>query len=151
VEHGEPATVMAGFHADTLMVSTTERVQLVDLTERVREAVAARGVRAGLVNVCSLHTTAAVLVTRPESSLLSVLRQTLERPPSPGDWGTRKTRGDAGPADATAHLAVFMLAHSLTLQVSDGELVLGEWQRVLLAELDGPRTRQLGLQMWGTP
>jgi len=149
--HGEPATVIAVVHTDTLTVSTTERVELVDLTERVTAAVAVRGVREGLVNVCSLHTTAAELVTRPESSLLPALKQALEGPPSPGgDWGAGETRG-GGPVDATAHLGVFMLAHSLTLQVSEGELVLGEWQRVLLAELDGPRARQLRLQVWGTP
>ena len=96
-------------------MSTTERVELVDLTERVMETVAARGVREGLVTVCSLHTTAAVLGS-----------------------------------PAAAHLGVFMLGYSLTLQIGDGELVLGEWQRVLLAELDGPRTRQLRIQILGT-
>ena len=149
---GDPATVTAGFHADTLTVSTTERVELVDLTERVREAVAARGVREGLVNVCSLHTTAAVLVTRPDSTLLPALKRGLEGAPSPGsDWRSAERPGGAGSPDAAAHLGMFMLGHSLTLQVADGELVLGEWQRVLLAELDGPRTRQLQLQLWGTP
>ena len=142
---------MAGVHTDTLMVSTTERVELVDLTERVTAAVAVRGVREGLVNLCSLHTTAAVLVTRPESSLLAALRQALEEPPSPGvGWGAGEMRRGGSPDGAT-HLGLFMLGHSLTLQVSGGALVLGEWQRVLLAELDGPRARQLRLQVWRTP
>lgn len=148
--HGEPATVVAGFHADTLSVSTTERVELVDLTERVTETVARRGVREGLVNVCSLHTTAAVLVARPDSTLLLALRRALDGPPSQGgDWLTAAAPDGAGPPDAAAHLGVFMLGHSLTLQISEGELVLGEWQRVLLAELDGPRGRELRLQVWG--
>jgi len=42
-----------------------------------------------------------------------------------------------------------LLSHSLTIQVSGGELVLGQWQRVLVAELDGPRTRSLRLQVMG--
>ena len=149
--HGEPATVIAGIHAGALTVSTTERVELVDLTERVMEAVAAGGVREGLVNVCSLHTTAAVLVTRPDRTLLPALRRALEGPPSSGGllWGTDVTPGGAGPPDAAAHLGALMLGYSFTLQISEGELVLGEWQRVLLAELDGPRTRSVRLQVWG--
>ena len=141
--------VVAGFHADTLTVATSEQIELVDLTDRVTAAVAVRGVREGLVNLCSLHTTAAVLVTRPENSLLASLRQALEGPTSPGvDWGAAEMRSGGLPDGAT-HFGLFMLGHSLTLQISDGEPVLGEWQRVLLAELDGPRARQLRLQLWG--
>ena len=51
--------------------------------------------------------------------------------------------------NAGAHLRALFLAHSVTLQISGGELVLGQWQRVLVAELDGPRTRSLRLQVMG--
>ena len=43
-----------------------------------------------------------------------------------------------------------LLGHSLTLQVSGGEIVLGQWQRVLVAELDGPRARTLRVQIMGS-
>ena len=36
-----------------------------------------------------------------------------------------------------------LLGHNLTLQISGGEVVLGQWQRILMAELDGPRARSL--------
>ena len=42
-----------------------------------------------------------------------------------------------------------LLGHSMTLQVTGGELVLGQWQRVIAAELDGPRTRSLRVQVQG--
>jgi secondary thiamine-phosphate synthase enzyme len=139
---------MTGFHANTLTVSTTERIESVDLTDRVRAAVAACGVRDDLVSVCSLHTTAAVLVTRSDGTLLPALQRALEGDPSPGgDWMSAETPGGAGPPDATAHLGMLMLGHSLTLQISAGESVLGEWQRVLLAWTG--RARQLRLQLWG--
>jgi len=51
--------------------------------------------------------------------------------------------------NADAHLRAMLLGHSLSLQVSGGEIVLGQWQRILLAELDGPRSRTLRLQMMG--
>jgi secondary thiamine-phosphate synthase enzyme len=51
--------------------------------------------------------------------------------------------------NADSHLRALLLGHSLTVQVSGGEVVLGQWQRLLLAELDGPRTRTLRLSFMG--
>src|SRR5207302_736806 len=51
--------------------------------------------------------------------------------------------------NADSHLRAMLLGHNLTLQVSGGEVVLGQWQRVLLAELDGPRAGSLRIQIFG--
>jgi secondary thiamine-phosphate synthase enzyme len=51
--------------------------------------------------------------------------------------------------NADAHLRALLLGHSLSLQLSGAEVVLGQWQRILLAELDGPRARTLRLQVMG--
>ena len=45
------------------------------------------------------------------------------------------------------HLRAMLLGHNLTLQISGGEVVLGQWQRILMVELDGPRTRAIRLQV----
>ncbi|MEO2241000.1 MAG: YjbQ family protein, partial [Euryarchaeota archaeon] len=50
-----------------LTVRTERRVQLVDITGDVREAVSESGVKEGIVHVFSRHTTAAVIVNEPES------------------------------------------------------------------------------------
>ena len=42
-----------------------------------------------------------------------------------------------------------LLGHSMTVQISAGELVLGQWQRILTAELDGPRERTFRIQIQG--
>ena len=41
-----------------------------------------------------------------------------------------------------------MLGISLTLQVADGDVVLGEWQSIIMAEFDGPRERRFGFKRW---
>jgi thiamine phosphate synthase YjbQ (UPF0047 family) len=51
--------------------------------------------------------------------------------------------------NADAHLRALLLGHNLTLQISGGEVVLGQWQRILMAELDGPRARSLRIQIFG--
>ena len=56
---------------------------------------------------------------------------------------------DCDRLNADSHLRALLLGHSLTLQISGGEVVLGQWQRILMAELDGPRARTLRVQAWG--
>jgi secondary thiamine-phosphate synthase enzyme len=59
------------------------------------------------------------------------------------------SHSDCDRANAAAHLRALMVGHSVTIPVSGGELVLGQWQRVLMAELDGPRTRTLRVSIQG--
>jgi secondary thiamine-phosphate synthase enzyme len=56
---------------------------------------------------------------------------------------------DCDRMNADSHLRALLLGHSMTLQISGGEIVLGQWQRVLMAELDGPRARSLRVQVVG--
>ena len=56
---------------------------------------------------------------------------------------------DCDRQNADAHLRALLLGHSLTMQITGGELVLGQWQRVMMGELDGPRTRTVRAQVWG--
>jgi len=51
--------------------------------------------------------------------------------------------------NADSHLRSLMLGISLTLQIADGDVVLGEWQSIIMAELDGPRERSVRLQATG--
>ena len=56
---------------------------------------------------------------------------------------------DCDRRNTDSHLRALLMSPSVTLQVSGGELVLGHWQRVMIAELDGPRTRTFRLQVMG--
>jgi secondary thiamine-phosphate synthase enzyme len=137
--------------ADTLVVETTGRVELVDVTSRLAEFVAGAGVQEGVLSVWSLHTTCAVFINEAQQALhadiLRALEQLIDRH---GEWKHNDpVHSDCDRCNADAHLRAMLLGHSVTLQVSGAELVLGQWQRVLAAELDGPRTRTLRLQALG--
>jgi secondary thiamine-phosphate synthase enzyme len=138
-------------YARTLTAQTTHRMELVDLTARMGEVVRESGIAEGVVHLWSLHTTCALLVNEYQRALLAditrVLEDLVERN---GGWmHNDPEHSDCDRANADAHLRAMLLGHSLTLQVSGGEPVLGQWQRVLLAELDGPRTRSLRIQITG--
>jgi secondary thiamine-phosphate synthase enzyme len=138
-------------HAQTIAVPTADRVQLVDLTDRVSAIVHASGVREGLVSLWSLHTTCAVFINENQSALHADIRQFLEETVSRhGRWmHNDPEHSDCDRNNADAHLRAMLLGHSMTLQVSCGELVLGQWQRILTAELDGPRERTFRIQIQG--
>jgi len=136
---------------ETLIVETDERIDLVDLTPRLAEYVRRTGVREGMVNVWSMHTTCAIFINEFQHALLADIKVVLEKMVARDDeWKHNDpTHSDCDRMNADAHLRAMLLGHSLTLQVSGGEVVLGQWQRVLMAELDGPRARSLRVQVWG--
>jgi secondary thiamine-phosphate synthase enzyme len=138
-------------HGETLIISTDERIEVVDLTDRVMTFVRRLSIREGLVSLWSLHTTCTVFINEFQSALLSDIRRFLEQMVARDEeWlHNNPNHSDCDRMNADSHLRALLLGHSLTLQVSGGEVVLGQWQRVLMAELDGPRARTLRVQAWG--
>ena len=147
------ANATGGFivRADTLTVQTADRVQLTDITERVLEIVRASGVREGIVSLWSMHTTFAVFMNEAQRALHADIKRLLETiVDRDADWMHNDPQhSDCDRLNADAHLRAMLLGHSLTLQVSGGDPILGQWQRVLVAELDGPRARTLRVQIMG--
>jgi secondary thiamine-phosphate synthase enzyme len=138
-------------HGETLTVPTSERVELVDLTERVMAIVGRQSVREGLASLWSMHTTCGVFINEFQRALLTDVKTFLEQMVArDAEWlHNDPAHSDCDRSNADAHLRALLLGHSLTLQISGGEIVLGQWQRILMAELDGPRERTLRVQVWG--
>jgi secondary thiamine-phosphate synthase enzyme len=132
-------------------VQTQQREELHNLTNLVRNFVKSSGIRDGLVNISSLHTTSAIFINEWQDALIhdfksylanAIRRDVYYRHNDPA-WS------DCERHNADSHLRSLMLGISLTLQVAGGDLVLGEWQSVIMAELDGPRERSVRLQAMG--
>jgi secondary thiamine-phosphate synthase enzyme len=138
-------------HGETLVVETDSRLHVEDLTDRVMAIVRAVGVREGMVNLFSMHTTCALLLNEFQTALLADMKQFLEHVVArDAEWlHNDPNHSDCDRFNADAHLRALLLGQSLTLQVSGGEVVLGQWQRVLMAELDGPRSRSIRVMVMG--
>lgn len=136
---------------DVVVVQTDERVELTDVTDRVRALVRDSGIREGIVSLWSMHTTFAVFMNESQKALHADIKRLLEMMVArDADWmHNDPDHSDCDRLNADAHLRAMLLGHSLTLQITGGDLVLGQWQRVLVAELDGPRARSLRVQMMG--
>ena len=138
-------------HGETFVVQTNQRIELVDLTSRVMDLVRRFNVREGLVSLWSMHTTCALFINESQTALMSDIRRFLEQMVArDAEWmHNDPEHSDCDRMNADSHLRALLLGHNLTLQVSGGEVVLGQWQRVLMAELDGPRARSLRIQIIG--
>ena len=139
-------------HGQTFVVQTDSRMQVIDLTERVMALVRTLGVTEGVVHLFSMHTTCALFINEFQKALAADMLRFLEHiVAKDGKWlHNDPEHSDCDRMNADSHLRAMWLGHSLTLQVSGGEIVLGQWQRVLMAELDGPRARTFRLQVMGT-
>lgn len=138
-----------------LFLASSRSTEFIDITPRLRAEVTAAGLRNGRVHLQSLHTTLGLALNENEPLLLLDLQSLLERL-APGDAGyhhddfsRRQGLLQGEPVNGHAHCRQLLLQPSCTVLVEEGELVLGRWQSVFAVELDGPRQRQLALQLEG--
>jgi secondary thiamine-phosphate synthase enzyme len=122
--------------AEVLRIKTTALKEVVDLTDRLEAIVKKAKLQDGVCVLFVTHTTAALTTGEigegTEEDLLQVVEKIIPR---------IQFQHAHNPAHAWSHMASSILGPSLTVIVSDGKLVLGTWQSVMLVELDGPRER----------
>ncbi len=122
-----------GFHT-----RTASHREIVDITNRVQQAVGEANCAEGLVCVTASHCTCTVYVNENESSLVADTLELISKLTSDRSW-----RHDRIDDNAAAHLAASVLGNSVCLPISGGQIELGTWQRIMLVELDGPRDRRV--------
>ena len=128
--------------AQRIEVRSGAREQLLDITDRVAAVVRSSGVADGVVHLFSLHTTCGLTVN--EGYDPDVAGDTLRFmahlvPVSPA---FRHAEGNSD-----SHIKTSLYGAALSLIIEDGELLLGQWQKVFLAEWDGPREREIAVQI----
>jgi secondary thiamine-phosphate synthase enzyme len=138
-----------------LRFETSRPTEFVDITDRLRDEVRRSGLKIGRVHLQSLHTTVGLAINENEPLLIRDFESMLERlaPVGAGyqhdDFARRIDIALDEPVNGHAHCRQILLTGFATLLVEKGELVLGRWQSVFAVELDGPRHRELALQLDG--
>jgi len=120
-------------------VRTGSRVEIVDITSKVKEVVRESGIADGIALIYTKHTTTAIIVNEGESRLiediLSMIKSII-----PTGAGYMHDQIDN---NADAHLRAILFGNSVVIPIDKGRLDLGTWQSILFIELDGPRTRKV--------
>jgi secondary thiamine-phosphate synthase enzyme len=121
-----------------LTLATQQREELIDITDRVRAAVAASGMRDGIVALYAQGATAALMIQENwdasvPKDVVTLLRQLIPK----GVW-LHDRQDDNG----DAHLKAGLVGPSQTIPLMDGALGLSRWQNIFLCEFDGPRAER---------
>jgi len=166
-----------------------QKISVEDLTSTLKDMLKVSGMKNGVINVISRHTTTAITINERESRLARDLEAAFlklvpadershpsmatsgvrylhnditERPESEEEAQRCRDNGwdidneielqnwrDQEPINAHSHLIAMMLGSTEGIPVVDGQMVIGQWQSVLLVDLDGPRDRTVGVQLMG--
>ena len=122
-----------------MAIQTEEHAQFVDITRVVQNAVAAEGLREGLVHVYVPHTTAGVTIN--EHADPDVVRDMIRKLDRMVEWNDPDFRHGEG--NSAAHVKASLMGSSVAVPVSGGRLQLGTCQGIFFCEFDGPRHRQI--------
>jgi secondary thiamine-phosphate synthase enzyme len=146
----------ATYRHTRIRIETRNPTEFVDLTDRIEALVSQARLDSGLVNIQTLHTTTAIVVNEHEPLLLGDIATLLERAaPQEGFYrhdniSLRTVNCVLGERpNGHSHCRALLLGSTACLNVADGRLQLGRWQRVFLVELDGPRTREVSVLLVG--
>jgi secondary thiamine-phosphate synthase enzyme len=123
-----------------IKIETSKKDEVIDITRVIEKELSELALDSGICNVFAQHTTCAVttadLDPGTDKDLLNALRNLLPE---------IKYNHPHDPSHTPDHILSSIIGPSVTVPFESGKLKLGTWQRVILVELDGPRTRNITL------
>ncbi len=130
---------------ESIQVKTRSRIEFVEITSQVRQAIAKSGVKEGAAVVYVSHTTAGITINEAaDPSVVEDIIAKLNRL-VPYQDGYKHAEGNSD-----AHIKSSLMGSSAHLIVSGGAPVLGTWQGIFFCEFDGPRSRRVLIQVLPT-
>ena len=134
-------------YKEYLVVNTKNKIDFVNITEQVRNAVRKSGVEEGLVLVNAMHITASIFINDNESGLIQDFRKWLEKL-APMDEKLYK-HNLTGEDNAYAHLWRTIMGRETVIAVSDFDLDFGPWESIFYGEFDGQRKKRIMIKVMG--
>lgn len=132
-----------------LRVRMEGQTQFENITASVESAVSGSGLQSGIVTVFAKHTTASVLIVEDEPGVRADTKALWEHLiPAHSQW--QHNQRNPGEDNAHSHLRGQLQGPSTTIPFSDGKLLLGTWQQIVLLDFDTrARQRELVIQILG--
>ncbi len=136
-------------HTVKLKLNISERMEFVNITPQVEEAVHESGVRDGLCLVNAMHITASVFINDDEPGLHHDYKKWLEElapfDPSPERYHHNRTGED----NADAHHKRQIMGREVVVAITDGRLDFGPWEQIFYGEFDGRRQKRVMIKILG--
>ena len=130
-----------------LYFNTDERVELINITNRVREVLKESGIKEGLCLVNAMHITASVFINDDESGLHQDYKEWLEElaPHEP----ISQYAHNGFEENADAHLKRQVMGREVVVAVTEGKLDFGPWEQIFYGEFDGQREKRVLVKIIG--
>ena len=128
---------------ERIEIRTKESTELIDITREVNGFVSSKSVDSGVCVIFTKHTTTGIIINENEAGLKNDILKLLNEL-IPRGRGYVHDRIDS---NAHSHLRAVVLGSSATIPIENGALALGTWQSILFVECDGPRRREVLVQI----
>lgn len=123
-------------------VSTSKKVELVDITAKVQDLVSKSGKKDGVCTVFIPHTTAGITINEnADPCVVRDITKELDKVIPLDDGYTH------GEGNSAAHIKASLMGFSQSIIIAQGRLQLGTWQGIYFCEFDGPRTREVWVKI----
>lgn len=131
-------------HKGTLSISSSRKMEFIDITNQLSRELAKSGLTEGICVVYTPHTTSALTINEGadpdvQRDLVSVMQEIVPR-----NHPYRHAEGNS-----PAHAMASLFGSSVTVFVENGRLALGTWQKIFFCEFDGPRSRKVHWRLLG--
>ena len=127
---------------EKINIKTSQRIELIDITEKVQAAVAKKKIKDGVCFIFCPHTTAGLTINENadpsvKRDIINVLNKLV-----PAGAGYAHSEGNAD-----SHVKSSLFGSSLSIFVEGGRLALGTWQGIYFCEGDGARSREVWIKV----
>jgi len=130
-----------------LWFNTNERVELINITNKVRKIVKDSGIKEGMCLVNAMHITASVFINDDESGLHNDYKKWLEELAPHEPISQYEHNGFEENADA--HLKRQIMGREVVVAITEGELDFGPWEQIFYGEFDGKRRKRVLVKVIG--
>jgi secondary thiamine-phosphate synthase enzyme len=131
-----------------LLFNTPERVQFINITEKVQDLVTQSGIKDGLCLVNAMHITASVFINDDEPGLHRDFKRWLDEL-APHEPISMYHHNKTGEDNADAHLKRQIMGREVVVAVTNGRLDLGPWEQIFYGEFDGRRPKRVLVKIIG--
>ncbi len=131
-----------------LWFNTDKRVEFINITPQVQEAVRESGILEGLCLVNAMHITASVFINDDEPGLHSDYREWLEQL-APHEPISRYRHNMTGEDNGDAHLKRQVMGREVMVAITNGKLHFGPWEQIFYGEFDGRRRKRVLIKIIG--
>ena len=133
-------------HTEYITITTLKEKEIINITEKVEQAVQRSGVKEGICLVNSMHITSSVFINDEETGLKQDFLKWLEQiAPVKSDYNHHRT----GEVNADAHLKRTIMGREVVIAITNSQLDFGPWESIFYGEFDGRRPKKILIKILG--